>query len=78
MIFRNDHSKIKYILNPGWVTSKNDGQQHFITAGYLVRLYKVNPDECFYPTQMANWKAIFPNAIVLGPKHSGNYSLPTA
>ncbi len=36
----------KYALYPGYVTSSNDGQRHYITAGELARLYGVSYHEC--------------------------------
>lgn len=38
--------KAKYLVCPGAVFSKNDGQEHFISAEQLIRLYKVNPKDC--------------------------------
>lgn len=39
--------KKKYILRPGYVTSINDGQLHWITAEKLMALYGVSKDECY-------------------------------
>lgn len=36
----------KYAVAPGWVTSVNDGQRHWIGFGALTWLYGVNPAEC--------------------------------
>jgi hypothetical protein len=36
----------KYAVVPGWVTSVNDGQRHWIGFGALTWLYGVNPAEC--------------------------------
>lgn len=36
----------KYIVFPGFVRSKNDGDEHFIGAGRLIRLHGINPREC--------------------------------
>jgi hypothetical protein len=70
---------IKYVVHPGFVTSCNDGQEHYITARDLVRLYGVNPAECG-----AVWPDD-PSAIVgcdmttlvhLYPRNDGDYKLP--
>ena len=37
----------KYLVKPGYVQSVTDGQWHYITAGQLMRLYKVSPADCF-------------------------------
>ena len=39
-------TKPKYLLFPGWVRSKNDSDQHFITASQLARLHGVDIREC--------------------------------
>lgn len=36
----------KYLLMPGWIISKTDGDRHFISALELARLYEVSMDEC--------------------------------
>lgn len=36
----------KYAVAPGWITSANDGQRHWIGFGALTWLYGVNPAEC--------------------------------
>jgi hypothetical protein len=37
---------ILYLLCPGWVRSRIDGDRHYITASQLSRLYHVPMDEC--------------------------------
>lgn len=37
----------KFIIIGDWVTSKNDGDKHYVNARELCRLYGFNPDECF-------------------------------
>ena len=36
----------KYIIYSGYVTSKTDGQEHFVSCKELVKLYGVNIKEC--------------------------------
>lgn len=35
--------KIAFVIHPGFVTSQNDGQRHYITADELARLYGLQP-----------------------------------
>ena len=40
----------KYLLHPGYVVSKTDGDRHYITSQMLMKLYNVSPKECvIYP-----------------------------
>jgi hypothetical protein len=34
-------------IYPGYITSKTDGQSHYIDYFTLIRLYNLNPCECF-------------------------------
>ena len=36
----------KYLICPGWVTSKTDGQRHHVGHRTLIMLYGVDPREC--------------------------------
>lgn len=36
----------KYVLCPGYIRSKYDGEDHFISSRALINLYRVNPQEC--------------------------------
>ena len=73
---------IKYVLCPGNVVSKNDGQVHFISAEQLASLYRVPMRECTvwdnllpYVTNTRNHAGL----IALSPRRSGNYDdLPTS
>jgi hypothetical protein len=70
----------KYVLHPGHVTSKNDGDRHFISSKQLMWLYGVSPDLCVeYPDmdnpQNRNWRPP-DGAIHSRPKYDGNYTLP--
>ena len=37
----------KYIVHPGYIRSKNDGDRHYISYPRLCELYNVNPRDCF-------------------------------
>lgn len=64
----------KYVVIPGWVTSKNDYGEHYITAQQLISLYRVNPSDCHI---LNNDKFFEPQEgqIVLRPRYDGDYSL---
>ena len=66
---------IKYILFPGPVISKYDGDLHYITASQLCELYNVNPMECItYNSDTMNKKEIIKSGLKqLYPKYNGNY-----
>ena len=67
--------KKKYILHPGYVTSKNDGDRHFISAPELAKLYNVPLEECYAPNTIGrldaieNWRGL----IHLFPRYDGRY-----
>lgn len=69
---------IKYIIMPGFVKSKNDGETHYISASKLIHLYGVNPKECYIVRdgEMESIpKSVSKTAKVLSPKYNGDYSL---
>jgi hypothetical protein len=47
--------KIKYITHPGYVRSRVDGEEHWVSSAALVRLYKVNPKECRIAISSTDW-----------------------
>lgn len=38
--------KKKYVVYPGVIKSRFDGDRHYISAYKVMELYKVNPEEC--------------------------------
>lgn len=66
----------KFLVLPGYVTSKNDNDEHYISYNQLIRLYGLNPEHCLEirKKQTKIEKSI--NYIVLRPDYEGNYSLP--
>ena len=69
----------KYILHPGVVRSKNDGDLHYISAKQLIVLYRVKECECVVQPNIRtkeyrSWVAP-EGAIHLYPRYDGNYSL---
>lgn len=72
---------IKYIIAPGWVVSKYDGERHYIGASRLVALYNVDPKECYFlrseldacdPVDRMVIRELG-NQQILGPRYDGNY-----
>ena len=67
----------KYILMPGYITSKNDGDVHFINSHQLIKLYGVKREECIFGDNLKNGVNrgfIQPNnLIILSPRYDGNY-----
>lgn len=78
------HMAVKYIICPGWVRSRSDGQLHFINASQLFDLYDVDPRECivvYYEIGPENsglrgYSNEFLEGLqLLYPKQNGDYSL---
>jgi hypothetical protein len=76
--------KPKYVICPGYVTSKTDGQRHYIGAMQLIRLYQVDPKECEIYEPAPWWPRSYyrmieehqQELIRLEPRFNGNYDLP--
>ena len=68
----------KYLVCPGYVRSKNDGDRHFISAHRLMNLYGVRPGECFVHVygEPPPCGIDTSTLISLFPSVSGNYALP--
>lgn len=69
----------KYMLHPGRVISKKDGDEHYIQADQLARLYGVPLNECLIvPAGDALYGANLErtDVIHLHPRYSGDYTLP--
>lgn len=78
----------RYLLCPGTVTSRTDGDRHHITADMLARLYRVPMDECVVMPDCGRER--FPcerlrliercevggDLIMLRPRADGNYTPP--
>ena len=75
----------RYVLMPGYVVSKNDGDRHYVSAAQLAFLYKVDMRDCYiynpdnYRTEsefrMAQERMA--DLIKLAPRYDGDYTLPT-
>jgi hypothetical protein len=81
-----DHrSTVRYLLCPGYVKSKYDGDEHYIGAMRLARLYGVDPRKCgiFEPSWLARSLGLrlderrYKDLIKLVPRYDGDYTLPS-
>jgi len=63
----------RYLVMPGKVASKNDGNVHYVNARQLMDLYNVDPKECII--YKGDQPLGYRNLIVLRPRYDGNYSL---
>ena len=76
----------RYLIYPGFVTSKTDGQRHYINARRLAALYKVSISDCLVMPEASDantqerqslWNRVdVGDLIPLTPQYSGDYSLP--
>jgi hypothetical protein len=62
-----------YIVQGGQVTSRTDGDVHYVSAQKLIQLYGVNPKDCRIITDKSGWP-MQPGQIFLGPRYSGDYT----
>ena len=68
----------KYAVYPGYVTSRNDGQRHYIGFEKLCHLYGVPTKECVNMSDEASWRGRDRSGYIsLTPRRDGNYQLPT-
>jgi hypothetical protein len=74
-------SEIKYIIHPGNVFSKNDGDYHYISGERLIKLYNLNPKKCLIVrnprpfSRMPFGMPDDPSYKHLYPRWDGNYSI---
>jgi hypothetical protein len=70
---------IKYLVCPGWISSKTDRDEHYIDAPMLMKLYGVDSRECLIrPTGSAllGWQELT-DLVRLEPRYHGDYSTST-
>jgi len=71
----------KYIVLPGYVDSKNDGERHYISAQQLIDLYGVNIKLCVIVPYGSEHRPRgyseeqFNSMIKLYPRFHGDYNL---
>ncbi len=71
---------IKYIVRPGYVTSRTDGSRHYISASRLMRLHGVHIRECIIvrgPEDHYKLRGIKKDLINLFPRADGKYKVFT-
>jgi len=70
----------EYLVVPGYITSKADGDLHYVNANELIRLYGVDPRECVIWKNPPSWitEPYIKGLIVLNPRYDGDYSLESA
>lgn len=70
--------KKKYLVIGGYVTSKNDGDRHYVSSYVLARLYGLNPKDCFLAEENNERSLLgirFEDYIILRPRYDGNSKL---
>jgi len=70
----------KYVVIPGEVRSRNDGDMHYLDAPKLMRLYGVRHHECIVmkgdlPPELEYKMALRYGLEILMPRYDGNYLL---
>ena len=68
--------KKKYLVNAGYVTSKTDGDQYYVGATDLMKLYGVDMADCLVASPRMNKKMFHKlekELIVLRPLYHGGY-----
>jgi hypothetical protein len=65
-----------YVLCPGWITSINDMDTHYISAPKLARLYGLRFSGCLVLTK-TNYRSFLDvgKYIFLHPKKDGDYTI---
>ena len=75
--------KLKYVIYPGMVRSRTDGQYHYIGSRKLMGLYGVDPSECVVFDPATWWPTSFyrmaeedhKGLVKLMPQESGVYDV---
>lgn len=61
---------------PGEIESKTDGDIHFIGCKELMRLYCLEPRQCFDESNPDNWRGRDPEKITkVYPRYDGDYPI---
>jgi len=72
----------KYIVCGDYVTSRSDGDRHYMGPLRLCQLYKVSPNECYLLTEGNDrdrriMESLPKDLPVLRPRADGMYTQPT-
>ena len=67
----------KYIVIGGEVRSATDGDWHYVNAGRLCELYKLNPNECYLAedNRPESYTGLRTDLPILRPRSNGNYTI---
>lgn len=68
----------KYVCVGGFITSKNDGDRHYVGPHTLAVFYNINPKECFFAKDENDPLLLSirtEELIYLQPRFDGNYNL---
>lgn len=68
----------KYVLCPGYVTSRTDGDRHYIGVSELLWLYGVSMNDCLIDDTSHSRLEGYGDLVRLYPKSNGDYRLPQA
>jgi len=63
----------KFSVLPGYITSKNDDDEHYIGWSQLIRLYGVKKEDCFIQGFNDPYRGWLADTIPLVPLSDGNY-----
>ncbi len=74
----------RYLLCPGLVRSRTDGDRHYVSARQLAHLYGVSMDECLVLPNDNEWASRMKSRYLLArtdlihlmPRSNGDYTLP--
>ena len=65
----------KYLICPGEIKSKLDGDYHWVTGTQLIKLYGLRRCECVIEKKQL--KGLYRKDLIqLGPRYDGNYIQP--
>lgn len=68
----------RYVLHPGCVTSKRDGDRHFINGRTLAHLYGVDYSTCVFGDVPPPRYIERPGDVHLYPRYDGDYDVAKA
>jgi hypothetical protein len=66
---------MRYVLHPGFVVSKTDGDQHYIGIGKLLELYMVPRTAIWVNAKEPGYHLDEPGDIHCRPLYDGDYPL---
>ena len=67
------NDNLKYAVYPGFVTSRYDGDLHYVDSNSLMRLHGVVPQECIVVRGRHSLRGLRKRLISLFPREDGHY-----